>query len=74
MNSTQCGVVVEQDAIVSEVTFGEASTGAAVVQGSLVSNDQSKLEGNHPAMRCFTVLMQSPFFVQSVLNFGLIFY
>ncbi|CAB89885.2 Transcription factor IIIB 60 kDa subunit [Schizosaccharomyces pombe] len=38
---TQCGVVVEQDAIVSEVTFGEASTGAAVVQGSLVSNDQT---------------------------------
>ncbi|EPX72458.1 transcription factor TFIIIB complex subunit brf1 [Schizosaccharomyces octosporus yFS286] len=37
----ECGVVVEQNAIVSEVTFGEASSGAAVVQGSLVSHDQT---------------------------------
>jgi transcription factor IIIB 90 kDa subunit len=31
-----CGTVVEEDAIVSEVTFGETSSGAAMVQGSYV--------------------------------------
>lgn len=37
----QCGSVYEENPIVSEVTFGEASNGAAVVQGSFVGADQS---------------------------------
>jgi ribosomal protein L37AE/L43A len=32
-----CGTVVEESAIVSEVTFGETSAGAAMVQGSYVA-------------------------------------
>jgi hypothetical protein len=31
-----CGTVVEENTIVNEVTFGETSTGAAMVQGSYV--------------------------------------
>ncbi|EJC99509.1 uncharacterized protein FOMMEDRAFT_160578 [Fomitiporia mediterranea MF3/22] len=31
-----CGTVVEENAIVSEVVFGESSSGAAIVQGSFV--------------------------------------
>ncbi|EJD05161.1 uncharacterized protein FOMMEDRAFT_80943, partial [Fomitiporia mediterranea MF3/22] len=31
-----CGAVVEENAIVSEVVFGESSSGAAIVQGSFV--------------------------------------
>ncbi|KAH3899365.1 probable Transcription factor IIIB 70 kDa subunit [Saccharomycodes ludwigii] len=38
---TQCGVVCEDNPIVSEVTFGESSSGAAVVHGSFLSADQS---------------------------------
>jgi hypothetical protein len=38
---TRCGTVVSQNAIVSEITFGETSGGAAMVQGSYVGNDQS---------------------------------
>ncbi|KAK2738392.1 transcription factor TFIIIB subunit brf1 [Myotisia sp. PD_48] len=36
-----CGTVVGQANIVSEVTFGESSSGAAVVQGTFVAADQS---------------------------------
>ncbi|SLM38099.1 Transcription factor TFIIB, cyclin-like domain [Lasallia pustulata] len=36
-----CGTVVSESNIVSEVTFGETSSGAAVVQGSYVGADQS---------------------------------
>ena len=36
-----CGVVSEDNPIVSEVTFGETSNGAAVVQGSFISAGQS---------------------------------
>ncbi|KAF8170681.1 hypothetical protein K438DRAFT_1729577 [Mycena galopus ATCC 62051] len=32
-----CGMVVEENAIVSEITFGETSSGGAMVQGSFVS-------------------------------------
>lgn len=38
---SKCGRVYEDAPIVSEVTFGEASNGAAVVQGSFVGADQS---------------------------------
>ncbi|KAI0073095.1 BRF1-domain-containing protein [Panus rudis PR-1116 ss-1] len=33
----QCGTVLEENTIVNEVTFGETSTGAAMVQGSFVA-------------------------------------
>ncbi|SCW03886.1 LAFE_0H01200g1_1 [Lachancea fermentati] len=36
-----CGVVSEDNPIVSEVTFGESSSGAAVVQGSFIGAGQS---------------------------------
>lgn len=38
---TSCGTVVSDSNIVSEVQFGETSSGAAVVQGSYVGADQS---------------------------------
>jgi transcription factor IIIB subunit 2 len=34
--------VLEENAIVSEITFGENSSGAAVMQGQFVSADRSK--------------------------------
>lgn len=37
----QCGTVTEENAIVSEVTFGESSSGAAVIHGSFVSGNQA---------------------------------
>jgi ribosomal protein S27E len=37
-----CGTVVEENTIVSEVTFGEASSGAAIVQGSYVGQGSSR--------------------------------
>lgn len=36
-----CGTVAEDNPIVSEVTFGENSSGAAVVQGSLIGKGQA---------------------------------
>lgn len=36
-----CGTVMEENPIVSEVTFAENAAGAATVQGSYVANDQS---------------------------------
>lgn len=36
-----CGTVISESNIVSEVTFGEAASGAAVVQGTFVGADQS---------------------------------
>lgn len=38
---TSCGNVIEENVIVSEITFSEASSGAMVVQGSFVGADQS---------------------------------
>ncbi|KAI9810911.1 MAG: transcription factor TFIIIB subunit brf1 [Pycnora praestabilis] len=38
---TTCGTLVSDSNIVSEVTFGETSSGAAVVQGSYVGADQA---------------------------------
>ncbi|CAG79933.1 Brf1-like TBP-binding domain-domain-containing protein [Yarrowia lipolytica] len=42
-----CGVVVDDAPIVSEVTFGESSSGAAVVHGSFVGADQSGIRNNN---------------------------
>jgi len=44
----RCGTVVEENAIVSEVVFGETSTGAAVVQGSFVAADQTHVKSLGP--------------------------
>jgi transcription factor IIIB 90 kDa subunit len=33
----KCGTVVEENTIVSEVTFGETASGGAMVQGSFVA-------------------------------------
>ena len=37
-----CGTVVEENTIVSEVAFGESSSGAAIVQGSFVGQGSSE--------------------------------
>lgn len=37
---TDCGVIVEEVNIVSEVQFGETSSGAAMVQGTYISADK----------------------------------
>src|SRR6202044_2867483 len=39
----KCGTVIEENAIVSEITFGETSAGAAMVQGSYVGQGSSEL-------------------------------
>ncbi|CCJ28823.1 unnamed protein product, partial [Pneumocystis jirovecii] len=46
-----CGNVIEENVIVSEITFGEASSGAAIVQGSFVGADQSHARTNGPYRR-----------------------
>ena len=38
----KCGTVVEENAIVNEVAFGETSNGAAMVQGSFVGQGASE--------------------------------
>ncbi|KAG4302131.1 hypothetical protein PCK1_001403, partial [Pneumocystis canis] len=43
-----CGNVIEENVIVSEITFGEAFSGAAIVQGSFVGVDQSHARTNGP--------------------------
>jgi transcription factor IIIB subunit 2 len=39
---TSCGTVVEENTIVNEISFGETSTGAAMVQGSYVAQGASR--------------------------------
>ena len=39
---TSCGTVVEENTIVNEISFGETSTGAAMVQGSYVAQGASQ--------------------------------
>ncbi|KAJ1972436.1 transcription factor TFIIIB subunit brf1 [Dimargaris xerosporica] len=39
----ECGAVSEENAIVSEVTFGESASGAAILQGTLVSSDSGRI-------------------------------
>ncbi|KAJ1908882.1 transcription factor TFIIIB subunit brf1, partial [Tieghemiomyces parasiticus] len=51
-----CGAVTEENTIVSEVTFGESSNGAAILQGAMVSNDTGRLNlsghyGKHNAVQ-----------------------
>ncbi|EGO23148.1 hypothetical protein SERLADRAFT_371381 [Serpula lacrymans var. lacrymans S7.9] len=44
----KCGTVVEENTIVSEVTFGETSAGAAMVQGSYVGQGSTHARMNGP--------------------------
>ncbi|KZP04456.1 cyclin-like protein, partial [Athelia psychrophila] len=44
----KCGTVVEESAIVSEVTFGETSGGAAMVQGSYVGQGSTHARMSGP--------------------------
>ncbi|KAI6045085.1 BRF1-domain-containing protein [Pisolithus marmoratus] len=44
----QCGTVVEENTIVSEVTFGETSTGAAIVQGAYVGQGATRARLSGP--------------------------
>ncbi|BGP07681.1 transcription factor TFIIIB subunit brf1 [Rhodotorula toruloides] len=39
---TRCGTVLSENAIVSEIQFGETGSGAAMVQGSYVGADQTR--------------------------------
>lgn len=43
---TNCGTVQEENPIVSEIQFGETSSGAASVQGSMVRSDQARATFN----------------------------
>ena len=45
---SQCGVVLEESQIVSDITFGENSAGGAVVQGSMIAADQSRARVSGP--------------------------
>lgn len=42
VSSLRCGTVLEENPIVSEVQFGESSSGAAMVQGAMVGADQAR--------------------------------
>ena len=42
MSCLRCGTVLEENPIVSEVQFGESSSGAAMVQGAMVGADQAR--------------------------------
>ena len=46
-----CGRVADDSNIVSEVTFGESSSGAAVVHGSYIGADQAGVRSMGPAFR-----------------------
>ncbi|KAL3455283.1 putative transcription factor TFIIIB complex subunit Brf1 [Aspergillus heterothallicus] len=46
-----CGTVVSEANIVSEVTFGETASGAAVVQGAFVGEDQTHVRSFGPGFQ-----------------------
>jgi transcription factor IIIB subunit 2 len=48
---TRCGTVLSENAIVSDIQFGETGSGAAMVQGSYVSHDQSGFSPSQRAHR-----------------------
>lgn len=56
-----CGTVLEENTIVNEVTFGETSTGAAMVQGSFVGQGASELF-KHVLLSAIWVNKTSPTF------------
>ncbi|KAF7590120.1 transcription factor TFIIIB subunit brf1 [Aspergillus hancockii] len=46
-----CGTVISESNIVSEVTFGETSSGAAIVQGTFVGEDQTHVRSYGPGFQ-----------------------
>lgn len=46
-----CGTVISESNIVSEVTFGESASGAAVVQGTFVGEDQTHVRSYGPGFQ-----------------------
>ncbi|KAF8889414.1 cyclin-like protein [Gymnopilus junonius] len=44
----QCGTIVEENTIVNEIAFGEASSGAAIVQGSFVAQGSTHARMSGP--------------------------
>ncbi|ODH34235.1 hypothetical protein ACO22_03128 [Paracoccidioides brasiliensis] len=46
-----CGTVVSESNIVSEITFGESASGAAIVQGTFVGADQSHGRSGGPGFQ-----------------------
>lgn len=46
-----CGTVISEANIVSEVTFGESSSGAAVVQGTFIGAGQSHVRSTGPGFQ-----------------------
>ncbi|KAJ5239984.1 hypothetical protein N7468_004603 [Penicillium chermesinum] len=46
-----CGTVVSESNIVSEVSFGESASGAAVVQGAFVGEDQTHVRSYGPSFQ-----------------------
>jgi transcription factor IIIB subunit 2 len=48
---TNCGTIVNDSNIVSEISFGENSQGAAVVQGSYVGEGQGAARSQGPGFR-----------------------
>jgi transcription factor IIIB 90 kDa subunit len=48
----KCGTVIEENAIVSEISFGETSAGAAMVQGSYVGQGSSECSTNSGFVIC----------------------
>lgn len=46
-----CGTVISESNIVSEVSFGESASGAAVVQGAFVGEDQTHVRSYGPSFQ-----------------------
>lgn len=46
-----CGTVISEANIVSEVSFGESASGAAIVQGTFVGEDQSHVRNFGPGFQ-----------------------
>ncbi|WEW54964.1 transcription factor TFIIIB subunit brf1 [Emydomyces testavorans] len=46
-----CGTVISEANIVSEITFGESSSGAAIVQGTFIGADQSHVRSTGPGFQ-----------------------
>lgn len=46
-----CGTVISESNIVSEVTFGESASGAAVVQGTFVGEGQTHVRSFGPGFQ-----------------------
>jgi len=55
----ECGIVFSENTLVSEVSFGETSGGAAMAHGTLISDESSKLSPAEPRFFHYIVLTTS---------------